>query len=274
MGNEFKKEDLEIVISTMDRENLDFLEPMFPFSTFSDFSILIINQTHKANILVSEFSGVRVINSTEKGLSKSRNVGLKMSVKKILLIADDDEVFKEGFDDFIISSYNSYPKAAVISFQVENEHQKSFRKYLEETKTNLNQLDLFGILSPEMSINKKVLDNSEVQFDVNFGLGARFQMGEEAIFLMDLKSKNQQIVYIPQVIASTPFLTTTDKLDFRVRYYIQGAFLARVLKEKYKVQLAMKLFFDIKQGKLHINQILTALKNAKLGRNDFYKLDN
>ena len=274
MGNEFKKEDLEIVISTMDRENLDFLLPMFPFSVFSVFSILIINQTQKDKLLVSDFSSVRVINSTEKGLSRSRNLGLKMCTKKILLIADDDEVFKEGFDVFIINAYNSFPKAAVISFQVENFEHQLFRKYSKETKTNLSQLDLFGILSPEITINKKVLDNLEVKFDVNFGLGANFPMGEEAIFLMDLKSKKEQIVYVPKVIASTPALTTTNKLDFKLRYYIQGAFLVRVLKEKYKLQLAMKLFFDLKQRKLHLNQIPIALKNAKLGRKDFYKLDN
>lgn len=93
-----------------------------------------------------------------------------------------------------------------------------------------------------MTINKEVVANSDVKFDVNFGLGANFPMGEEAIFLTDLKAKKQQIVYVPKVIAVNPTLTTIDKLDFQLRYYIQGAFLARVLKEKYKFQLTIKLF--------------------------------
>ncbi|MGQ7946792.1 glycosyltransferase [Flavobacterium sp. WC2509] len=253
---------------------MDFLIPMFPFCHFSEFSILIINQTEGSNLLNSDFSSVRVINSLEKGLSKSRNLGLEKSRKSILLISDDDEIFKEGFDSLIIRSYNEYPLAVVISFQVKNPEGELFRKYLEESKTNLSLLDLFGIFSSEITINKAILEKAKVMFDVNFGLGANFLMGEEAIFLTDLKLKKQQLVYIPKVIAINPVITTTDRLDFKQRYYIQGAFLARVLKKNCKFHLAMKLFFDLKQRKLKINQIGEALKNAKLGRIDFYKLQN
>jgi glycosyltransferase involved in cell wall biosynthesis len=47
--------------------------------------------------LVSDFPSVRVVNSFEKGLSKSRNLGLLNAHGKIVLLADDDEVFK-GFE--------------------------------------------------------------------------------------------------------------------------------------------------------------------------------
>ena len=47
----FKKEDLEIVIATMNRNSLDFLIPMFPFCHFSNFPILIVNQTHENKLL-------------------------------------------------------------------------------------------------------------------------------------------------------------------------------------------------------------------------------
>jgi glycosyltransferase involved in cell wall biosynthesis len=270
--NEFKNQDLEILISTMNRNSLDFLIPMFPFCHFSNFSILIINQTKEDNLLVSEFSNVRVINSFEKGLSKSRNLALINATGKIVLIADDDEVFKKGYDTLIINAYNDFPKAAVISFQVENSEGVLYRKYCKTTKTELNELDLFGIFSPEISINKTIFDLMDVKFDTNFGLGSTFSMGEEAVFLMDLKSRNQQMVFEPKVLAINPTITTTDKLDFKQRYYIQGAFLSRVIKANYFAGLTTKLFFDLKQKKLRFNQIPDAIKNAYRGKNDYYKL--
>ena len=72
----FKEADIEILISTMNRDSLDFLIPMFSYSHFSNFSILIINQTQSERILTSAYSNVRVINSFEKGLSKRRNLAL------------------------------------------------------------------------------------------------------------------------------------------------------------------------------------------------------
>lgn len=272
MTNEFKNQDLEILVSTMDRNNLDFLIPMFPFCHFFEFSILIINQTQENNLLVSEFPSVRVINSFEKGLSRSRNLALKNAIGKVVLIADDDGIFKEGFDTLIINTYNNFPKAAVISFQVENSEGKLFRKYPKKTKPEPKKLDLFGVFSPEISINKTVLDALNIEFDTNFGLGSAFSMAEEAIFLMDIKSINQPIVIEPKVIATNPTITTTDRLDFSQRYYIQGAFLTRVLKANYFVDLATKLFFDLKQKKLKLGQIISAIKNANQGKTDYYKL--
>jgi hypothetical protein len=65
----------------MNRNSLDFLIPMFPSRKFFEFNILIVNQTTENQLLNSEFPTVRIINSFEKGLSKSRNLALKNAIK-------------------------------------------------------------------------------------------------------------------------------------------------------------------------------------------------
>jgi glycosyltransferase involved in cell wall biosynthesis len=274
LTNEFKNQDLEILVSTMNRNDLDFLIPMFPFCHFSEFSILIINQTRENSLLLSGFPSVRVINSFEKGLSKSRNLALKNARGKIVLIADDDVVYKKDFDTKIVKAHNQYQNKAVISFCVDKPDGTLFKKYLSNVKMNLSVIELFNVLSIEISINMLIFDGLGVKFDKNFGLGSRFEMGEEAVFLSDLNKKNQQIAFVPSVIVSHPEVSSTNKFDFKERYYIQGAFLSRVLNVDYFTGLAAKLFFDLKQGKLKINGIATAIKNANRGKKDFYKLKN
>ncbi|WP_269227648.1 glycosyltransferase family 2 protein [Flavobacterium eburneipallidum] len=274
MTKEFKKQDIEILVSTMNRNSLDFLIPMFSFSHFSEFSILIINQTEGDNLLVSDFSSVRVINSLEKGLSRSRNLALKNAMGKILLIADDDLVFKVDFDTKIVQAYNQFSNKAVISFCIEKPNGSLFKKYLPEAKSDLNLMELFNVLSVEISLNKTILDKTGVTFDDNFGLGSTFKMGEEAIFLSDIKNKNYQIAFVPNVIAKHPEISSNEKIDFFQRYYIQGAFLSRVFQANYFVDLATKLFFDWKQKKLKLRQISKAIKSANQGKQDFYKLKN
>jgi hypothetical protein len=274
LTNEFKKQDLEILVSTMNRNSLDFLIPMFPFCHFSDFSILIINQTTENRLLVSDFPSVRVINSFEKGLSKSRNLALKKSIGKIVLIADDDVVYKKDFDAIIVQAYNQYDNKAVISFCIEKPNGLLFKKYLPSAKMNLSLIELFNVLSVEISLNKSIFDGLGVKFDKNFGLGSTFQMGEEAIFLSDIKHQNEEIAFVSSIIASHPEISSTDKFDFAQRYYIQGAFLYRVLKGAYFMGLATKLFFDLKHNKLILNQIPAAIKNANRGKMDYCTLKN
>ena len=274
MTNEFKKQDLEILVSTMNRNSLDFLIPMFPFCHFSDFSILIVNQTEENKLLVSDFPSIRVINSFEKGLSKSRNLALKNVIGKIVLIADDDVIYMNDFDTKIIQAYNQYDNKAVISFCIEKPNGLLFKKYSPNAKKNLSLMELFNVLSIEISLNKLILDKLGITFDENFGLGSEFQMGEEAVFLSDIKNKNQQIAFVPSVIVIHSEISSTEKIDFSKRYYAQGAFLTKVLKEDYFMGLATKLFFDVKQKKLNLNQIPAAIKNANQGKMDYNKLTN
>ncbi len=274
MTNEFKKQDLEILVSTMNRNSLDFLIPMFPFCHFSEFSILIVNQTLENKLLVSDFPSVRVINSFEKGLSKSRNLGLKKANGKIVLIADDDLIYKKDFDTKIVQAHNQYENKAVISFCIEKPDGLLFKKYARSTKMNLSLIELFNVLSVEISINKTIFDALGVTFDEHFGLKSAFEMGEEAVFLSDIKSKNQQIAFVPSVIATHPEITSNEKFDFAQRYYIQGAFLSRVLKADFFMGLATKLFFDLKHNKLNIYQIPAAIKNANRGKLEYCKLKN
>jgi glycosyltransferase involved in cell wall biosynthesis len=254
----------------MNRKSLDFLIPMFPFSPFYNYSILVINQTSATNILVSEYLNIKVINSFETGLSKSRNLALQNATGKILLLADDDEVFKNDFDIAIVDSYNKNPKATVISFALEKPDGSLFKKYAPTRKLLVKQTDFFSVLSIEISINKALFDKLNVTFDENFGLGSCFEMGEEALFLCDIKNKKQKLVFESKVIATHPFLSTNDRLDFLKRYYIQGAFLTRISKKKFYPRLFQKLFFDIKQNKIKYHEISRAIKSAQKGKKDFY----
>ena len=120
-----------------------------------------------------------------------------------------------------------------------------------------------------MTFNNEILAKLELQFDENFGLGSRFTMGEEAIFLSDVKSKNQQLIIEPQVIVVHSPMSTDDIISFEERYYIQGAFFERVKNINYYLGLFLKVFFDLKQNKIKMSQVFSAIKNANKGKNDF-----
>lgn len=264
--------DVEILISTMNRNSLDFLLPMFPFSHFSHFIILIINQTTSETILTSDYPNVRVINSFEKGLSKSRNLALKNAVRKILVIGDDDVAFQEDFTDKITTAYNKFPQAAVINFCAIKSNGNFIKKYPFHSKKNQSIFDILNTSSIEMTLNKSILDKENIRFDENFGLGAIFEMGEEAVFLSDFKKKNKKLFFEPQIIVKHEDLTTSDKKNITESYYIQGALFTRIFKSNYIFWIFIKLFFDLKQHKIRFKNIKNALKSAKKGHEKFERI--
>jgi len=271
-GSFFKDTDVEILISTMNRDSLDFLLPMFPFSHFSHFTILIINQTTNETVLTSDYSNVRVVNSFERGLSQSRNLAFENAIGKILVIADDDVVYQAGFIDKITNAYNKFPHAAVINFCAINSEGNLIKNYPSQSKKNLNTFDILNTSSIEITVNKSILNKEEIQFDENFGLGAIFEMGEEAIFLFDFKKKSEKLLFEHQIIVKHENLTSSNKKSISERYYIQGALFTRIFKRNYIFWIFIKLFFDLKQRKIEFRNIKNALKSAKKGHQKFERI--
>lgn len=269
----YKETDIEILISTMNRDSLDFLVPMFSFSHFSNFPILIINQTQNETILTSGYSNVRVVNLFGKGLSKSRNLALENAVGKILVLADDDIVYQEGFVSKIIASHNKYKDASVITFSAIREDGSLRKKYSPVSKIKMNSFEILNTSSIEITLKRSSIENSDVQFDENFGLGSTFEMGEETTFLFDLKNKKKQLVFLPQVIVRHDFNTTSQKRSILENYYIQGALFTRIFNWKYKIWIFIKLFFDLKQRRIKLRLLNEILRSVQKGHLN-YKLIN
>ena len=273
MQEGYKNSDIEILVSTMNRSTLDFLISMFPFTHFSAFSILVINQTTAEKLLESQYPSVRVINSFERGLSKSRNLALDNAKGDLCILTDDDVVFTPDFEDSVIKAFNREPSIALASFRVKTPDGKLFKKYPQTRKIKLNHLDLFNIISVEMVLNKKLVHAAGVRFNENFGIGAKFSMGEEALFVNELYSKKLKIVMEPQVLVFHPKVSTTTKISIEEKYYIQGAVCTAIFKMGYFKWVVLKLLFDLKQKKIKLGQINRAIKSAIIGSKDLIKIN-
>ena len=60
------------------------------------------------------------IDSTKRGLSRSRNMALQSASFDFCLISDDDEVFVDGVDTIIEKAFKDNPKSDVLIFKLNN----------------------------------------------------------------------------------------------------------------------------------------------------------
>lgn len=195
-------DDVEILISTMKRTSLAFLEAMFVNNDIHKHHILIINQTDAEHQLSSDFLNIRVINTQDRGLSKSRNLAIKNAVKSICIVADDDIVYSNDFAKTVVDAHNKHALAGLISFQAKNFSEKPYKKYNNKEREITTARKETPLSSIEMTFKKKIIIENKIFFNELFGLGSYFPSGEEELFLKELLSKQIKIFHVPKVIVS------------------------------------------------------------------------
>lgn len=200
MAETFSATDIQILVSTMQRDSLYFLEAMFPFRHYNSFNILVVNQG--GWITGTAPHCVTVINTDTKGLSISRNTALENATGKLCILADDDVVFQEGFESHVINAFNSLPEAATVTFQYKrNGENRPAVTYLPQPFKH-NNTTIRGVSSIEIVVNREILKANNCSFNINFGLGAFFEVAEEFLFLRALLAKGLAAWYYPAAIVA------------------------------------------------------------------------
>lgn len=164
---------------------------------------LLINQCNQNDFKYYQITkgnddvfNARMIYTTERGLSKSRNMALKNAIGDICLIADDDEKFVESFKDKIESAYQINRKADVIAFALIRE-QKSY----PQKAYRVGFISALRISSPQISFRRESIQKKGIQFDETMGSGTGNGGGEENKFLYDCIRRGLKVYYQPIIIA-------------------------------------------------------------------------
>lgn len=155
---------------------------------------LVINQCNENNKI--EDNNMTWINSTDRGLSKSRNLAIVNATSDICLISDNDEVFVKDVDKIIINAYKDIPEADIIVFEIRNHISK-----LKEKIYELSRLELLRVSSLQITFKRKSILNNNLKFDEKLGAGTGNGAGEENKFLLDAYDKGLKIYHCPIFIA-------------------------------------------------------------------------
>ena len=272
MLNVFSENDFEILIATKDRSNLDFLLPMFPFEHFSTFNILIVNQS-KIEILSSDFDNVKVVNTTEKGLSKSRNKAIANASKKICLITDDDVVFAENFKQDILLAFEKNKKADVITFNHqrigESKPQKSWNSSFKH-----DDKSIWNVSSIEIAFQLNEIKKNNITFDEYFGLGSFFETAEEFLFLKSVLNQGLEVYFSPEIIVSHPQFSSGKDEGSDVLIYGRAALFYTLHGNLVFLWLAKYVFFLFRKKYIRFSETGKKYKIGLAGIAKFKGLTN
>lgn len=263
---------LEILISTMDKTSLSFLEKMFPHHNLKDLNLLIVNQTKAGNELQSDFVNIRVINSYEKGLSLSRNLAIKNATGGICLIADDDAEYVPNFEYLVKNSFKKLNDAAVILFKIDTFTGESYKSYPNSSKRLYNNRDIESASSIEIAFSRSLIISNKIWFDPLFGLGSYFQSGEEYLFIKEVLKKGLPIYFENKFIVKHQLIRSTSNMasdDFikakAAQYYINYNIFSYFALLKF-------IIFLVRKHKIPITDFMLKYKIGLKGIKSFIKL--
>ncbi|AUP78301.1 glycosyltransferase family A protein [Flavivirga eckloniae] len=247
---------LEVLISTMNKVSLDFVKEMFPDDRLENVNVLIVNQTKKGKELTSNFDNIRVINSYETGLSKSRNLAIKNAIGDICLIADDDIVYVESFQEIVKETFSALYNASIIMFKIETFCGKAYKLYPNNSKRLYKEKDIEAGSSIEMAFRRKDILKNDISFNILFGLGGNFPSGEEYLFLSNALDKNLEIYFKNKYIVKHSFQSSTSNMGGDNFIKAQAALYFHKYKRFGYLFLLKLVFFLFRKRHIKFNTIV------------------
>lgn len=264
--------DIEILISTMNKKNILDLELE---KKGIKKNCLIINQVtdEKINLVNEEIidKNIRMFSFKEKGLSKSRNRALELAKGNLCIIADDDLTYDPLIFNKIKKIFDKNLDCGIITFKYRKEDERLNKKYKNIEFTH-NLKSLLRVSSVETVIRIDKIKENKIKFDENFGLGAKFNSGEENIFLTDCYKSKIKIKYFPLIIVKHPNFSSGQIFN-RDTVYGKAALFYRIFGEYSYIILSLFLLKKCFINKININ-FIEILKQSYKGVRDYKKLIN
>lgn len=231
---------LQVLVSTMYQKDFSLLETM---NIRSD--AVIVNQCEKDSVLEFEFRGhtIKWINSTERGIGKSRNMAIFYSTNDILLFSDDDVVFEDNAPEVITDFFSNETKYNLATFNFESLNPKRPEKITKRNHT-LFFWNCLGYGAFRIAVDREHLLKNNVFFSLLFGGGAIYQAGEDNLFITQCLRRGMKGVASNKKLGTVAQKNSTWFKGYNSEYYFdRGALFAAMYG---RISYVVLLLFECK----------------------------
>ncbi|OUR99355.1 hypothetical protein A9Q86_12335 [Flavobacteriales bacterium 33_180_T64] len=244
---------IEILISTMFKEDLNFLKPMFQYNNINDFDIIIVNQTTEDKFLSSNNPKIKVFNSLERGSPASRNLAIQNATKDICLMSDDDIVYQPNVLETITKAYQENSFATMISFEAIDEQGNKYIKYYPEGKHNKQTLK--RIYTWVITFKRSVFKDNEIYFNHYFGVGSVFKGVTEYVFLRNALDKGLLMQHVSKTIVMHPNDSSGRRMANDDAIHARAAMHQRFYGNLSYLWLVKYIFFLLRQRFITLSEV-------------------
>ena len=147
-------------------------------------------------------STVKMITTNTRGVSRNRNIAITYCSGDIIIFADDDQVFVDGYAQTVENEFEKCPNADAIKFYCESTNKDrpmSFKRPAKLHKSNKRELMSAGVHC--LAVRREYLLSKNIAFQANIGPGEKIICGEDTAFYFDLLTKGARIYATPTFLS-------------------------------------------------------------------------
>lgn len=212
---------LQVLVSTMNQDDTSIIEKM-GINT----DAIIINQCEKNEKKIIDKNGKKIffISLKERGIGLSRNAALERATAAICIFADDDVIYRNDYEDVILSEFENNPKADILIFNIHSTN-KNRPEYQIKKKGRVNRFTCLKYGTSRIAIRLDKVKNTKINFSLLFGGGAKYSHGEDTLFLRDCIKSKLKVYKIPKSIGTISHEKSTWFNGYNEKYLRdRGAF--------------------------------------------------
>ena len=187
---------IQVLVATMHQTDHSLIEKM---NIQTD--AIVGNQCDRNEVEDFEWNGhkIKYLSFAERGLSKNRNNALIRADADVCLLADDDMIYDDGYEEKVIAAFEKHPKADVIIFNIKEPIKQ---RCVIEKVTKVNYLNYLRYGSVRIAFKLQSIRECAITFNQCFGTGTPRGFGEDNLFLTHCLNNKLKIYAIPESIAS------------------------------------------------------------------------
>jgi len=191
---------VQVLVAAMNQTDHSLLSDM---NIQSD--VIVGNQCDRNEIEDFEWNGfdVKYLSFSEKGVGLNRNNALMRADGDILLFADDDLRYRDGYPEMVVRVFQEHPDADMIIFNLDEEKKDTaVNRYVIKQVKKVGWLNFLRYGAARIAVKRQAVLNNGISFHLCFGGGTDHQHGEDNIFIADCLRKKMRIYTAPDVLAT------------------------------------------------------------------------
>lgn len=194
---------------------------------------IIGNQCDRDSVERFEWNGHRItyLNFNERGVGLNRNNALMRADGDIVLFADDDMVYVDGYPEIVTKAFEDNPRADVIVFNLAE--QGSQRKEIQKI-SRVGYLNFLRYGTARVAARLEAIRANGIYFNQCYGGGTERCHGEDNLFLASCLDRGLKIYAVPETVATlTNERPSSWNRGYDEKYVRDQGALYRCMSRKY-----------------------------------------
>lgn len=252
---------IQVLVATMKQKDFSLVDKM---NIQTD--IVIANQDDRNEFSEKMFGNfkAKMITTDTKGVGLNRNIALSFCDEEILLFADDDVVYNDGYEEEIIKAYKDNPDADMIFFGMDLEKNSKIFKRISYPFKRCYVWNGLKFGTYVVSIKKQSLLKYRLNYSQLFGGGCIYSSGEDSLFILDCFKAGLKAYTHPYVLGKCLKDESSWFKGHNEKYYYDKGVLFSAVNKKIASLLCLQ---DLIRHRFYKESGLTFSKAYKLMKN-------